>query len=94
MPRLHRLNEKHYIALHYSHLAEAFIQSDLQLIRLSRRYIPWSNVGLRALLKGPKAGQVLSRPNQGSNRRPCRSKPSSLTTTTLETAPMQSDSSC
>ena len=34
------------------HLADAFIQSDLQLIRLSRRHTPWSNVGLRALLKG------------------------------------------
>ena len=33
------------------HLADAFIQSDLQLIRLSRRHTPWSNVGLRALLK-------------------------------------------
>ena len=39
----------HYITCH---LADAFIQSDLQLIRLSRRHTPWSNVGLRALLKG------------------------------------------
>ena len=39
--------------LHYitCHLADAFIQSDLQLIRLSRRHTPWSNVGLRALLR-------------------------------------------
>ena len=27
-------------------LSDAFIQSNLQLIRLSRRYTPWSNVGL------------------------------------------------
>ena len=41
--------------LHYyitCHLAGAFIQSGLQLIRLSRRQTPWSNVGLRGLLKG------------------------------------------
>ena len=50
------------ITLHYitCHLADAFIQSDLQLIRLSRRHTPWSNVGLRALLKGPTAVQILS----------------------------------
>ena len=41
-------------------LDDAFIQSDLQLIRLSRRHPPWSNVGLRALLKGPTAVQILS----------------------------------
>ena len=37
------------------HLADAFIQSDLQLIRLSRRHTPWSNVGLRALAQGPNS---------------------------------------
>ena len=63
------------------HLAGAFIQSDLQLIRLSRRHTPWSNVGLRALLKGPTAVQILSWPQLGSNHQPCRSKSSSLTTT-------------
>ena len=68
--------------LHYitRRLADAFIQSDLQLIRLSRRHTPWSNVGLRASLKGP-AVQILSRLHQGSNHRPCGSKSSSLTTT-------------
>ena len=45
----------HYITCN---LADAFIQSDLLLIRLSRRHTPWSNVGLRALLKGPTAGQI------------------------------------
>ena len=54
--------------LHY-----AFIQSDLQLIRLS-------DVGLRALLKGSSAVQILSWPHQGSDHRPCGSKSSSLTT--------------
>ena len=49
------------------HLADTFIQSDLQLIRLSMRHTPWSNVGLRALLKGPTAVQILSWPHQGSN---------------------------
>ena len=69
--------------LHYitCHLADAFIQSDLQLIRLGRRHTPWSNVGLRALLKGPTAVQILSWPHLGSNHRPCGSKPSSLTAT-------------
>ena len=37
------------------HLADTFIQSDLQLIRLS-------NVGLRALLKGPTAVQTMATP--------------------------------
>ena len=62
-----------------------FIQSNLQLIRLSRRHILWSNVGLRALLKGPTAVQILW-PHQGWNHRPCRSKSSSLTTM-LQAAP-------
>ena len=68
----------HYIT---SHLADACIQSDLQLIRLSRRHTPWSNVGLRALLKGPTAVQILSWPRQGSNHQTCGSKSISLTTT-------------
>ena len=59
------------------HLADAFIQSDLQLIRLSRRHTPWSNVGLWALLKDPTDVQILSSPNH----QPCGSKSSSLTTT-------------
>ena len=49
----------HYIACH---LVDYFIQSNLQLIRLSRRHNPWSNVGLRASLKGPTAVQILSWP--------------------------------
>ena len=44
------------------HLADSFIQSNLQLIRLSRRHTPWSNVGLRALLKGPTSVQVVTTP--------------------------------
>ena len=68
------------------HLADAFIQSDLQLIRLSRRHTSWSNVGLRASLKGPTAVQILSWLHQGSNHRPCGSKSSSLTAT-LQAAP-------
>ena len=63
------------------HLADAFIQSDLQLIRLSRRHTHWSNVGLRVCLKGPTAVQILSWPHQGSNHRPCGSKSSRLTAT-------------
>ena len=35
---------------------------------------PWSNVGLRAVLKDPTAVQILSWPHQGSNHRPCGSK--------------------
>ena len=50
------------------------------MIRLSRRHTPWRNVGLRALLKGPTAMQILSWPHQGSNHRSCRSMSSSLTT--------------
>ena len=44
------------------HLADTFIQSDLQWIRLSRRYTHWSNVGISALFKGPKAVQILPWP--------------------------------
>ena len=44
-------------------------------------------MGLRALLKGPTAVQILSWPHQGSNRRPCGSK-SSLLTTMLQAAPI------
>ena len=67
--------ERTFTALHYvtCNLADAFIQSDLQLTRLSRRHIPWSNLGLRALLKGPTAVQILSWPRRGSNHRPCGS---------------------
>ena len=61
-------------------LDDAFIQSDLQLIRISRKHTPWSNVGLRALLKVPTAVQILSWPDQGSNHRPCAPKSCSLTT--------------
>ena len=44
-------------SLHYitCHLADAFIQSYLQLIRLSRRHTPWSNVGLRGLAQWPNS---------------------------------------
>jgi len=40
------------------HLVDAFIQSDLQLFTVDRRYIgysPWSSVGLVALLMGTSA---------------------------------------
>ena len=73
--------------LHYitCHLADAFIQSDLQLIRLSRRHSPLEHCGVKgycwALLEGPTAVQILSWPHQGSNHRPCGSKSSSLITT-------------
>ena len=76
------------------HLADAFLQSNLQLIRLSRRHTPWSNVGLRALLKGPTAVQILSWPNQGSKHRPCGSKSSSLTTTLQATLQDANTSLC
>ena len=39
------------------------------------------HVGLRALLKGPTAVQILPWPHQGSNHRPCGCKSSTLTTT-------------
>ena len=68
------------------HLADVFIQSDLQLIRLSRRHTPWSNVGLRALVKGPAAVQILSWPHQGSDHRPCGFKSSQVAT--LQAAPL------
>ena len=38
-------------------------------------------MGLRALLKGRTAVQILSWPHQGSKHRPCGSKSSSLTAT-------------
>ena len=50
-PRTHTHTHTH-TRTHTLHLADAFIQSDIQLIRLSRRHTPWSNVGLRTLLKG------------------------------------------
>ena len=78
---IHTTVVHYFFFLHYMSLADAFVQSDLQLIRLSRRYTPWSNVGLRALLKGSAAVWILLRPHQGSNHRPCGSKSSSLTAT-------------
>ena len=63
----HVVLDIHYIIT--LHLADAFIQSDLQLIRISRRHTPWCNVGLRALLKGSSAVQILSWADQGSNPR-------------------------
>lgn len=43
------------------YLADAFIESDSQLIRLSRGKLPtWSNAELRVLLKGPTAVWILS----------------------------------
>ena len=83
IPRLVQLANTHYITCN---LADAFIQSDLQLIRLGRRHTPWSNVGLRALLKGPTAVLILSWPHHGSNHQPCGSKSSSLAAT-LQAAP-------
>ena len=41
---------------HLLHLADAFIQSDLQLIRLSMRQFPLEQCGV----KGPTAVQILS----------------------------------
>ena len=79
--------ETHWIHYITYHLADAFIQSDLQLIRLSRRHTPWSNVGLRALFKGPTAVQILLWPHQGLNHRPCGCKSSNLTST-LQAAPV------
>ena len=45
------------ITLHYiiCNLADAFVQSDLQLIRLSRRHMPWSNVGVKGLAQRPNS---------------------------------------
>ena len=37
------------------HLAEAFIQSDLQLIRLSRRHTPLEQCGVKGLAQGPNS---------------------------------------
>ena len=61
------------LTLHYitCNLADALNQRDLQLNRLSRRHITWSNVGLRALLKGPTAVRILSWLHLGANHRPC-----------------------
>ena len=52
----------HYISCH---LADAFIHSDSQFIRPSRRHTPWSNVGLRAFCS--RVQQLW--PHQGSNHR-------------------------
>ena len=37
------------------HLADAFIQSDLQLIRLSRRHCPLEQCGVKGLAHGPNS---------------------------------------
>ena len=84
---IHRINGNQYLLYD---LADTFSQSNLQLIWLSRRHTPCSNVGLRALLKGPTAVQIVSWPHQGSNHQPCGSKPSSLTTT-LQAATLYSE---
>ena len=71
-----------YITLHYitCHLADAFIQSDLQLIRLSRRHSPLEQCGVKGLAQGPNSCADLIVAT------PCGSKSSSLTTT-LQAAP-------
>ena len=75
--------ELHYITCH---LADAFIQSDLQLIRLSWRHTPWSN-GFKGLAQGPNSlCSIISWPHRGSNHRLCGSKSISLTTM-LQAAP-------
>ena len=43
---------RHYITCH---LADAFIQSDLQLIRLSRRHTPLEQCGVKGLAQGPNS---------------------------------------
>ena len=45
------------ITLHYlsCHLADAFIQSDLQLVRLSRRHTPLEQCGVKGLAQGPNS---------------------------------------
>ena len=59
------LIQHHYISQYIiCHLADAFIQSDLQLIRLSMRHSHLQQCGV----KGPTAVQILSWPHQGSNR--------------------------
>ena len=57
------------------HLADTFIQSNLQLIRLSRKQSPLEQCGV----KGSTAVQILSWPHQGTNQRPYGSKSCSLT---------------
>ena len=54
------------------YLADAYIHSDLQLIRQS----PWRNVGLRILLNSPTAVQILLWLHWGSNHRDCGSQTS------------------
>ena len=82
--------EEHYIRCH---LADAFIQSDLQLIRLNRRHISWGKCAppTYPLAQGPTAVQISSWPHLGSNRRPCGSKSSSLTTLPRELQSSASD---
>ena len=43
---------QHYITCH---LADSFIQSDLQLIRLSRRHSPLEQCGAKGLAQGPNS---------------------------------------
>ena len=57
-------------------LADAFIQSDLQLIRVVVREL----YGVKGLAKGPNSCADLIVAT-GSNHRPCWSKSNSLTTT-------------
>ena len=44
---------EYYITL--SHLAEAFIQSNIELIRLSRRHFPLEKCGIKGLAQGPNS---------------------------------------
>ena len=41
------------------HLADAFIQRDLQLIRLSRRHFTLEQCGVKGLAQGPNSGADL-----------------------------------
>ena len=60
------------------YLDDAFIQSNLQLIRINRGQSPWSNVGLRALLKDPTAVQILPWLHWASNHQPSGSQSCTL----------------
>ena len=68
------------------HLADTFIQSNLQLIWLDKAGDIPPGAMLQALLKGPTAVLILSWLHQGLNHRPCGSKSSCLTAT-LQAAP-------
>ena len=56
------------MTLHYSSLADTFLQSDLQLIRLGR-----GSVWLRGLAQGPNSDMDLSRLHRGLNLQNSRS---------------------